>query len=123
MTIEVLPVLGDAHGHAAQNVGSQVLHLDPGQNQEPCVVSQEANIAPPGFRTPADVAIAGTQMTWRTRPSQASNRSQLSPHQILEVLANRLLIAKVMVLFQQAVKQRLLGGAPHELKLQRTELT
>src|SRR6516162_2122249 len=99
VTIEALPVLGDAHRHAAQNVGCQMLDFDPRQNQEARVVGEEANVASSRFRTPAEVTVACSQVARRTRPGQASKRSRLPPHQILQVLANRLLIAKVMMLF------------------------
>ena len=37
-------------------------------------------------------------------------------------LADRLFIAQIMMFFHQAVEQRLVGGAPHLLKLQRLEV-
>src|SRR5580704_15905257 len=104
--IETLPVLGDAHGHAAQNVGGEMFHLDPGQNQVTRVISKKANITPPRCRTPADVAIARSQMPRGTRPGEAGNRSRSSPDQILQLLPDRLLIAQIMMLLQQTVKQR-----------------
>lgn len=73
MTIEVLPVLGDAHRHVAQSVRSQMLYFDPEQNQESRVVSQVADIAPPCFCTPTNVAVACTQMARRTRPRHSSS--------------------------------------------------
>src|SRR6266571_3736530 len=123
MTIEVLPVLGDAPCHTAQNVGSQMLHLDPRKNQKARVVGQEANIAPPRFCTPADVAVARTQVSRRARPRQAGKRSRLPPDQILQMLAYRLLITQIMMLLQQAIKEGLISSAPHLLKLHCAQLT
>jgi hypothetical protein len=53
-----------------------------------------------------------------TRPGKQS----VAVDQIFEVRADGLLVPKVMVLFQQAIKQRLLGGAPYQLKLEWTQL-
>src|SRR5260370_29829456 len=100
-----------------------MLHLDPGQNQKARVISQEANIAPSRFRIPADIAVARTQMSRRTRPGQAGKRPRLPPDQILQMLAYWLLITQIMMLFQQAIKEGLTSRAPHLLKLQWAQLT
>ena len=43
------------------------------------------------------------------------------PDQILQVLPHRLLVALIMELFQQAVKQRFISAAAYLLKLQRAQ--
>ena len=48
--------------HSPQNVRGQVRNLYPRQNQKPCVVCDEADVAPPRFRTPTDVAVAAAEM-------------------------------------------------------------
>jgi hypothetical protein len=45
----------------------------------------------------------------------------LPPDQILNALTDRLLIMKIMMLFQQAIEQRLISRAAHQLKLQGTQ--
>src|SRR5664279_1667141 len=63
MPVHALPISGDAPRHAAQDMRCQVLDPDPRQDQEPGVVSDEADIATSRFRAPADVAVAATQVT------------------------------------------------------------
>ena len=49
-----------------------------------------------GFRAPADEAVAAAQMARRRTPRHAGDRSPLRPHQILQMLAHRLLVAQVV---------------------------
>ena len=67
---------------------------DPGQNQKARVVGDEADVAPPRFRAPADVAVAAAQMARRRTPCQAGDGAALRPGQILQVLADRLFVLK-----------------------------
>jgi len=53
-------------------------------------------------------------------PRQTRYRTTLRPTNILQVLADRLFIAEVVILFHQAIEQRLIGGAPYRLDLDRT---
>src|ERR1017187_5043108 len=119
--IGALPVLRQPLGDAAENVRGQVRHRHPGQNREATVVGQKADVAPPGFRIPADVAVAAAQVPRRRTPSQTGNRPPLGPQKIFEMLAHRLLVAQVVVVLHQAVEQRLIGGAPHRLDLPRAQ--
>ena len=81
--------------------------LNPRQNQKPCVVCDEANVAPPRFRTPADIAIAAAEMARRRTPRQARDRPTLRPHDILQMLAYRLFISQIVMVFDETVEQRL----------------
>jgi hypothetical protein len=38
-------------------------HRDPGQNEKSRIVGDKTDVAPPGFRAPADVAVPAAQMT------------------------------------------------------------
>src|SRR5438874_3967501 len=92
---------------SSQNVRGQVRDLHPRQNQKPRVVCDEANVAPPSFRTPADVAVAAAEMAWRRTPRQTRDRPAVSPHDIFQMLAHRLLIAQIVMVLDEAVEQRL----------------
>ena len=70
------------------------------------------------FRAPTDETIAARQVPRRRTPCQARDHLAFRRNQILQMFADRLLIAKIVILLQQAVEQRLLRGAPHLLKLQ-----
>ena len=91
----------------------------PRQDQKSRVVGEEADVPPARFRAPADIVVAAAQMTRRRTPRQTGNRPPVRPHQILQMFAHRLLIAKVMMLFHQTVEQRLISGSSYLLKLQR----
>src|SRR5437899_896008 len=99
----------------------QVLHSYPRQDQESRVVREEADVATSRFGAPADVNVAAAQMTWSRGPCQASDRPPLRPHQVLQVFSHRLLVAEIMMLLHQAVKQRLFRSAPNLLELQRLQ--
>src|SRR5215510_13909721 len=96
-------------------------HCNPGQNQESSVIGDEANIAPPRFGAPADVAVTAAQMARGRTPRHTRYRTSLCPTNILQVLADRLLIAEVVILLHQAVEQRLIRGASHRLDLNRAQ--
>jgi len=104
-------------------MGSQVRYLDPEQNQKAGVVGEEVKVAPPRRRTSTDEAVAAAQVTRRRTPCQTGHRPPLRPGHILEVLAHRLLIAQVMVMFHQAVEQWFVRRAPHLLELDGLELS
>src|SRR5215472_4008516 len=96
-------------------------YTHPRQNQKARVVGDEPDVALPRFRAPADIAITATQMARGARPGGTGDRPDskgaLRPHQILQVLPYRLLVAKIMMLLQQAIEYVFLSGAPHLLKL------
>src|SRR6266567_2861864 len=98
-------------------------HPDPGQNQEPCVVTNEADVAPPRLSRPAYVAITAAQMTRRRTPCHAGDGSSLRPHQILQVLAHRLLVSEIVMMFDETVEQGFVGCSSDLLKRDRTDIS
>src|ERR1700689_4736327 len=98
-------------------------HPHPGQNQEPCVVSHEADVAPPRFGRPAYVAIAAAQMARRRTPCHAGDGSGLRPHQVLQVLAYRLLVSEIVMMFDKTVEQGLIGCSSDLLQRDRTDVS
>src|SRR3954452_25606451 len=60
--------------HSSQNVRGQVRNLHPRQNQKTRIVCDTANVSPPRFRTPTDVAVAAAEMAWRRTPRQTRDR-------------------------------------------------
>jgi len=57
MTVHLFPVIGDPRRHPAQDMRRQMLDPHPGQDQEARVVRDEADIATPRRRIPADVTV------------------------------------------------------------------
>src|SRR6516164_10198227 len=100
-------------------MGGQMWNPHPGQDQEARVVGDEADVGPPCLGVPADVAVTAAQMARRRTPRHAGDRSSVRPGQILQVLAYWLLIAKIVMMFHEAVEQRFIGGASHRLDLDR----
>src|SRR5271168_973176 len=100
----------------------QMRHPHPGQNQEPRVVSNEADVAPPRLGRPAYVAIAAVQMTRRRAPCHAGDGSSLRPHQVLQVLAYRLLVSEIVMMFDETVEQWLVGCSSDLLQRDRTDV-
>src|SRR5215467_3282831 len=94
--------------------------LDPRQDQKTRVVSDEPDVALPGFLAPADETIATAQMARRRTPRHAGDRPHMRPDQIFQMLAHRLLVAKIVVMLDEAVEQRLIAGAADLLHLQRS---
>src|SRR5260370_41297754 len=87
----------------------------PGENGKTSVVGNEADVAPPRFRVPADIAIPAAQMARRRTPRQARDRTALRPGPILGVFPNRLFVFQVVMMLHQAIEQRLVARARHLL--------
>src|ERR1700722_6602087 len=116
MAIESVPVRGQRARDEAQNVGRQMWNPYPRQNEKASVVSDKANIPPPRRWAPAYITIAAAQMARRRTPRQTGDRPALRPHQIFEMLADRLLVGQVMMMFYQAVEQGFVGGLSNLLQ-------
>src|SRR6476646_6844877 len=95
-------------------------NFDPRQNQEARVVSNEAKIPSARLDAPSYITVAAAQMTRGRTPRHTGDGASLCPHQILQVFAHRLLIAKIVMLFHQAVKQRFVGRLSDLLRKDRT---
>src|ERR1022692_3004631 len=87
-------------------------HRDPRQNQKPGVVGDPPDVAPPRFPAPADEPVPAAQVARRRTPRQTGDRTPLSPDQIFQVLAYRLLVAQIVMLFHQAMEEGFVGGSP-----------
>ena len=65
MVVEFLPFSGNGFCCKTGQVGSQVIDLNPWQNEVSSIVSQQVAIPLPGFRRPADKAVATLHAQWR----------------------------------------------------------
>src|SRR5436305_14731981 len=101
----------------------QVRDLHPRQYQKPCVVCDKPNVAPPRFRTPTDVAVAAAEMTWRRTPCQTRDRPTVTPYDIFQMLAHRLLIAQIVMVLDEAVEHRLFRRPSYLPQLDGPDLT
>src|SRR4051812_48848382 len=104
MAVHPFPVAAQGAGHLPQKMRGQVRNPNPWQDQEPRVVGEEANVPPPRLRVPADVAVAAAQMPRSRTPRQTGDGTSLCPGQILQVLADGLLVTQVVIVLHQAVE-------------------
>src|ERR1700676_3250936 len=58
MRIDTQPILRHTLTHVTQNVGGQMRHLNPRQNQKARVISQQVEVSFSGFGTPSNEAVA-----------------------------------------------------------------
>src|SRR5580704_3900493 len=104
----------------------QMRNRHPGQDQKTRIVSNKADVPPPCFRAPSYISVPAAQVARSRTPRHTGGGSGLafieSPGQILQVLTHWLLVGQVMMMFQQTVKQRLVGGSPHRLQLDGLDL-
>ncbi len=70
----------------------------------------------------SDVAIARAKVPRRARPRHARNRAALRPRDILQVFSHRLFVTQIVMLFHQAVEQRLIPAAAHLSELDGLDL-
>jgi len=110
------PVLGDDPGCSAWQPTGQTLCFHPGQYWKAGIVCNQTNVHFSNFRRPADMAIPATDMPGGGRPRHAGNRPSPCENQILEMFADRLGVAQVMKLVNQAVEQRFLFMPAHLAK-------
>ena len=121
MPVDALPILRDLPGHAAENVRRQMRHFDPRQNQKACVVSDEADVAPPRFARSS--RCTGRGCPDDAAPNSTPDRRSAGPAPTPDTSGARPPAARsqVVMLLHQAVEQRLVGRAPHLLNLDRTQ--
>src|SRR5690606_15676518 len=120
--VELLPATTELRAHSPEQVRSQMRHAHPGQDQEPRLVRDEANVSLPRLARPANVLVSGLEVARCARPEEARDRPAPCSHQILEVLADRLPIAEVVVLLDERPHYWLVDRAPHLAELDWPEL-
>jgi len=77
------------------------------------VVSKEAKIAFSRLRRPPDEAIPAGNVARRRTPRHAGDRTAVGEDQILQMFSDRLFVTQIVMVFNQAVEQRLISCAPH----------
>ena len=92
---------------------------DPGQDQKPGVIGNKMNMVLAFILRPSDEPVATADMTRRRRPGKTGNGPFPGIDHILELFSHRLAIAQIMVLFDKAVEDLFIGGAPHLTKCER----
>src|SRR6516162_2054107 len=123
MAIPPLPVARHLARHLPQDMRSQMRRwLHPWQNQKPRIVGDQMDVAPARPGVPADEPVTAAYMPRCARPCQTRDHLTACCDQVFQPLANWMSVTKIVVLFQQAVEQRLLFALPHLLDLQRQDL-
>lgn len=116
--IKPLPVIFKPPGHPTQDMGSQVRHPDPGQNQEAALIGNQVDILSAYTGCPTDKAVPAADMARCRGKGYTGHRSSKGKDQILEVLPYRLAISQVVILLDETVKEFLGCRSPHLPDLQ-----
>jgi hypothetical protein len=119
VAVHTLPVGGKLSGHSSQQVRSQVRDFDVRENQKPQIGGDQTDVSSTGIRRPADIAIAAAQVSRRRREGQAGDRLILGRDEVFQMLANRLRVAQIVVLLDQAVEEPFARRPPYLLNVQR----
>lgn len=111
VVVEFLPIISNGSGDEAKEMGGKMRHPHPWQNKEPGVVSQQVSIAFPCLGRPAEKGVATVHGVWCRGKGKTRQHGITGIGQILEMFANRLRIAEVVVLLNQTVEKLFLGGS------------
>ena len=90
---------------AAKQMRSKMRDRHPGQNKESGVVGQQMAVTFPRLCRPAEEGVAAVDGVWRRGKGEAGNQSVAGIGQILQMFADRLRIAQIVILPDQGVEQ------------------
>ena len=121
MAVEAFPVFGKNSGHSTQQVRGHVRHPHPGQNQKTAVVGQKVQVSGAVVLCPADIPVPTADVPRGRRPGKAGDRPAVCPYDVLELFAHRVTVSQIVVVFDQAVEQRLGRRVPNLPNLQRPQ--
>ena len=96
-------------------------HPHPRQDQKARVRGQQSQMAAARRGAPADEAIADPERARGRSPREARHRAIAGDDEVFQVLADRLLIAQIVILREQAVEERLVGRPADLMEDQRAE--
>jgi len=92
-----------------QHLRGEVRELDPRQDEEAAVVHDPVQMGVPLGRGPADPPVAHAQDPGGRAERQGRHRPILEKRQVLEAMAEQLLIPEVMIVAHQLIPERLPG--------------
>jgi hypothetical protein len=122
VSIDFLPVSGDPSGHLCQQMRGKIRDADPGRQEKPGVVGQQMEIISPCFAIPSNVAVPASYVPRGRRPRKTGNGSFLGKSYVFEVRPNRLGVAQVMELGDEAVVELFKLSTPYLAQHDRVEL-
>ena len=85
---------------------SQVRHMNPGKDQETTVVGNKPYVLSALWARPANKPITRTQVSRRRRSGQGRNGAVFAINQVFQMLAHRLGIAQIVILFHEPIEGR-----------------
>src|SRR5580693_4106884 len=80
-------------------------HLHPGQDQKACIGGEEAQVPAACLDAPAEEAIAEPERAGGRSPREARHRAIAGDDEIFQMLPDRLLVAEIVMLREQAVEE------------------
>src|SRR5204862_1228815 len=86
------------------------------------VVGQQVEVLTTRLVRPAEEAVPAAQIMCRRGPCKTGHRTLSGVDQKFQVFPDRLFVAEIVILLEQAVEQLFLRRAPHRAELQRLNL-
>lgn len=117
MSIGPFPIPRYATAVEGQQMGGHVGDLNPRENQKSILVGDQMEIFLPGRYIPSDKSVPNSNVPWSGRPEQTGNGPVMEKGHVLEMLSNRLGIAQIMILADEAVTKLLLRGPADLLQM------
>ena len=112
MPVLRLPVGADAPGDEAEHMAGQMRDLHPGRNEEARVVRQALQVAFARGAVPADEGVAVRALPRRRTEQHTGHRASVPvPHEVADILADRVALSEVVLVRQQSMEQARIGRA------------
>jgi len=117
MTVDLLPVRADSPRHFGDEMGGEIWHRDPRQDEESAIVGQKVQVGSALGGGPSNEPVSASDMPGNRRPAETGYGSLGSHNQVLEMLPDRLAVTQVVVVFHKTVKKALQGSPSYLVKL------
>ncbi len=105
--IALAPVVGKLAGGESEQVGGEIGHLDPGQDQIPGVIDEAGQVALAGGGVPADEAVAGGGFPGGgAEAEQGQGQAVGRAGKVAQLGAGQGLVAEVVVALDELVPER-----------------
>jgi len=106
--VNPFPVPGYATAVQGQQMGGQVGDPNPGKNQKSTLVGDQMEVLLSALCTPSDKPVPDSDVPRSGGPEQTGNGPAVGKGHVLEMFPNRLAIAQIVMLVDEAVAKLLL---------------
>src|SRR5216684_257238 len=116
-----LPVIGQSLGRQSQDAGSKIFAVDPRQDQEPCVVDDEMQIAFSLICGPANELVPGLYFPGARAEAEGGDDVVCGAHEVAQLRPGHELMSKIVMALDVRVPQQRVGFGMHQINAQRGE--